>query len=194
MKFLKVALFFFLTTIAVSQTSTEETDDTSVKGQFESLYKKSGSYQKYKVIEKNAYSLLQKSILDSVKNLKQTIDTKQHLINEHENKLASLQKEISTLNSQLEESSKIENQISFLGIGLTKANYNIFVWVIVFTLLGLLIFFMYRFKNSNLVTKETRILYEEIEQEFEQHKKKSLEKEQQLRRRLQDEINRQRGI
>ena len=194
MKFLKVALFFFLTTIAVSQTSPEETDDTSVKGQFESLYKKSGSYQKYKVIEKNAYSLLQKSILDSVKNLKQTIDTKQHLINEHENKLASLQKEISTLNSQLEESSKIENQISFLGIGLTKANYNIFVWVIVFTLLGLLIFFMYRFKNSNLVTKETRILYEEIEQEFEQHKKKSLEKEQQLRRRLQDEINRQRGI
>ena len=129
MKFLKVALFFFLTTIAVSQTSPEETDDTSVKGQFESLYKKSGSYQKYKVIEKNAYSLLQKSILDSVKNLKQTIDTKQHLINEHENKLASLQKEISTLNSQLEESSKIENQISFLGIGLTKANYNIFVWV-----------------------------------------------------------------
>ncbi|WP_407267387.1 hypothetical protein R8G64_12630 [Tenacibaculum maritimum] len=44
------------------------------------------------------------------------------------------------------------------------------------------------------MTKEAKNNLAEIEQEFEEHRKKSLEKEQKIRRQLQDEINKQRGV
>ena len=52
---------------------------------------------------------------------------------------------------------------------------------------------MYKFYNSNTVTKEAQNNLTDVEQEFELHRKKSLEKEQKLRRKLQDEINKQRN-
>ena len=131
---------------------------------------------------------------DTIKNLKSTIVSKQDLINNQNKKLTSLENQITSLKNNLTESSEKEDQISFIGINLTKSNYNLIVWIIIFTILSLLVYFIYRFKNSNILTKETRSSFDEIEQEFEQYKKKSIEKEQQLRRKLQDEINKQRGV
>ncbi len=194
MKFLKVILFFTLTSVAVSQNSNQNITNNSIKKQFETLYKKSGSYQKYKVIEKTLFNALQRRTLDTIKNLKSTIVSKQDLINNQNKKLTSLENQITSLKNSLTESSEKEDQISFIGINLTKSNYNLIVWIIIFTILSLLVYFIYRFKNSNILTKETRSSFDEIEQEFEQYKKKSIEKEQQLRRKLQDEINKQRGV
>ncbi|WP_435264111.1 hypothetical protein [Tenacibaculum sp. nBUS_03] len=194
MKFLKVLLFFTLTNVAVSQNSSQKPAINSIKKQFETLYKKSGSYQKYKVIEKTLFNALQRRTVDTIKNLKSTIASKQDLINIQNKKLVSLENQISSLNDNLTKSSEKEDQISFLGVNLTKSNYNLIVWGIIFITLSLLIYFIYRFKNSNIITKDTLNSFDEIEQEFEQYKKKTIEKEQQLRRKLQDEINKQRGV
>jgi hypothetical protein len=56
-----------------------------------------------------------------------------------------------------------------------------------------MLFFMYKFSNSNLLTKEAKHNLAEVEQELSQFRKKTLEKEQKLRRQLQDEINKQRN-
>ena len=54
--------------------------------------------------------------------------------------------------------------------------------------LGLL-FFIIKFKNSNIITKQTKHKLSEIEQEFDSYRQKKLEEQQILRRKLQDEIN-----
>ncbi|CAL2106604.1 conserved exported hypothetical protein [Tenacibaculum sp. 190524A02b] len=194
MKLIKALILIIFSNVVLAQSSKTINSDNSIEGQFKSLYKESGSYQVYKVIKKTAYASLQKNTVDSIKKLKSTIKSKQDLINNQTSTLKSLNKEIQSLNNNLSESSKKEDQISFIGIDLTKSNYNLIVWSIILTLLGFLIYFIYRFKNSNKTTKEARKSFDEIELEFEQHRKKSIEKEQQLRRKLQDEINKQRGV
>ena len=190
-KFLNVFLFIFVSTIVISQKSEEE---KSIQKQFEDLFKISSSYQKYKVINKKAYYKLQSNVLDSLNNLRRTVIAQQKNITDSKNKSALLKKQIVEINHKLEYSLKQKNEISFLGVSVTKVSYNSIVWSIITILFSFLIFFIFRFKNSISTTRQTKIAFEEIEKEFNFHKKKSLEKEQKLRRKLQDEINKQRGV
>jgi len=50
-------------------------------------------------------------------------------------------------------------------------------------------FLGFKFKNSHAVTKEAQLKLAEIEIEFEAYRQKALEQHQQVRRKLQDEIN-----
>ena len=193
MKFFKIAFIFIFTQSIIAQENLPEQPNT-VENQFNELYKKSNNYQIYKVIKKNEYLRLQKSILDSIKVIKTDAASKQVKINEQQKSITELQTKIDTLNTDLATSIGKEDAISFIGIPLDKGTYNTIVWGIIFTLLAGLAFFIYRFNNSNVVTKETKSLLSDTEEEFEQYKRKSIEKEQKLRRQLQDEINKQRGV
>ncbi|WP_417800222.1 tRNA (guanine-N1)-methyltransferase [Tenacibaculum sp.] len=193
MKFLKIVFIFIFTQSIIAQNSPSEQPNT-VENQFIELYKKSNNYQIYKVVKKNEYLRLQNSILDSIKVIKTDASSKQIKINEQQKNITELQTKIDTLNKDLATSINKEDAISFIGVPLNKATYNSIVWGIILVLLVGLAFFIYRFKNSNVVTKETKSLLVETEEEFEQYKRKSIEKEQKLRRQLQDEINKQRGV
>mgnify|MGYP000014679970 FL=1 len=125
------------------------------------------------------------------------IDYKKHLISEKENLLKSERDNIkktkdilSKTQLDLEASNKKENSISLFGMELSKIKYNLLLWsIIVISLLGLF-YFIFKFSRSNILTKEAQNNLLDVEQEFEQHRKKSLEREQKLRRQLQDEVNR----
>ncbi|RLD74786.1 MAG: hypothetical protein DRJ07_19300 [Bacteroidetes bacterium] len=54
-----------------------------------------------------------------------------------------------------------------------------------------LVFFIFRFKASNAITKQANGLLTETEEEFEIYKATALEREQKVRRELQDELNKQ---
>ncbi len=56
-----------------------------------------------------------------------------------------------------------------------------------------LLFFIYKYKNSNSTTKEAKKNLAEIEDEFDDHRRTALEREQKVRRQLQDELNKQKG-
>jgi phosphoglycerate-specific signal transduction histidine kinase len=86
-----------------------------------------------------------------------------------------------------------KKSISFLGIQLKKSTYTIIVWSIILLLIIALLYFIYQYKNSYSVTSEAKSNLSEAEEELAIYKKKSLEREQKLRRQLQDEINKQRG-
>jgi hypothetical protein len=193
MKTLRIFLFFILTQSVIAQTTITNEPNT-VKNQFKKLYKNSNNYQIYKVVKKNAFLSLQKNILDSIKIIKEDAASKQLKINEQQKSITSLQTKIDTLNSDLSVSIDKEDAFSFVGISLNKGTYNTILWSIIGILLIGLAFFIYRFNNSNSVTKETKILLTDVELELEQYKRNSIDKEQKLRRQLQDEINKQRGV
>jgi len=77
----------------------------------------------------------------------------------------------------------------FLGVQTTKATYSIVMWSFVVLLLSFLGFFIFKFNQSNTITKEAKGNLKELELEFEEHRRKALEREQKVMRKLQDELN-----
>ena len=197
MRYINLLITLLLTTTIFSHTNSKKYLDSlpnTIENQFVKTYKKSGSYQVYKVIKKTSFLKLQENIIDSVKALKKDIAEKQNVINTHEKTITELNNKIEGLNNNLNTAIGKEDKIAFIGIQLTKTSYNTIVWGIILGLLVGLFFFIFQFKNSLSATKKAKKDLSEVEEEFELHRKKSIEREQKLRRQLQDEINKQRGI
>jgi len=72
---------------------------------------------------------------------------------------------------------------------MTKSAYNSLLWSLIIGLILLLVLFIFKFKNSNTITKQANLLLVETEEEFDTFRARSLEREQKVRRELQDEIN-----
>lgn len=184
--------FFLLSLSAFSQQSNNKAK--SLEHQFDYLYKRSNTYKRFKIIRKTRYQKLKINVLDSIKQYKNNIEKRDKLLKNKIDSIENLKKQIYQLNKDYNVISKENESLSLLGINLKKSVYHLVVWGFIILLLIVLLYFIYKFYNTKKVTKKAEENLLDIEQEFETHRKKSLKKEQELRRKLQDEINKQRGI
>ncbi|MBU3010367.1 hypothetical protein KO506_03060 [Polaribacter vadi] len=191
-------LFFsvlFISTSIFSQQSEQQTkpEDTSLKGQFDKIYRISTTYQVYKVIDKEKFLKLKSNVLDSLQDAKNLILEKENLLKTERENIKKTKETLAKTKTDLEVSNLKENSISLLGIQLSKVTYNLVLWSIIVISLLALFYFIFKFSRSNVLTKQAQNNLIDVEQEFENHRKKSIEREQKLRRELQDEINKHRN-
>lgn len=163
----------------------------TIEDQFTEVMESSNRYKEYKVIKVNRLNTLQANVLDSVQALRATIATNGKTINQLESRIDSLEQNTQNLSNELATSRKKENGIEVFGAIIEKSLYQTILYSIIGLLVLLAIILFFRYRNSNLVTKDAKSKLEETEAEFESHRQRSLEREQQLRRKLQDEINKQ---
>ncbi|TVZ57198.1 hypothetical protein OD91_2508 [Lutibacter sp. Hel_I_33_5] len=189
--FIRLLFLLLSTSSIIAQENTNQQNTLQV--QFDAIYRTSSSYQDYKVIRKTRFQKLKTDVLDSIKELKNVIQEKEKLILTTSAEKNKLKTEIEQVQGNLDNAISKDNTVNILGINLSKSLYNIIVWGLIFTLLIGLLFFIYRFNNSNVLTRQAKDSLADVEFEFEQHRKKALEREQKVRRQLQDEINKQRG-
>ena len=190
-----LSLFIAILLISISfAQKTKDTEEISIRGEFDKLYRVSTNYKGYKVINKEKFLDLKQQVLDSSK-------ASQNLLTEKNNLLKALNldnkkyQDLLTLTKlTLETTLKKENSISFFGIQLSKFIYNLLLWTLILLLLVLLIYLSFKFQKNNFITKRATQNLKDVEHEYEQHRKKALEREQKLRRTLQDEINKQRNL
>ncbi len=166
-------------------------DNGTIESQFDYLYRKSSSYQEYKVVKKTFYQKIKGNVLDSMQALKKDLGDTKKLVEVQGNEIKSLKADLLTTNDNLTSVTNEKDSIKFLGFPMTKAAYNSLLWTIIFSLIALLLFFIFRFKSSNSITVQARALLSDTEKEFEAYKAKALEREQKVRRELQDELNKQ---
>lgn len=178
----------FLVLILISLTGFSQSEN-SLENQFDEVYSRSNNYQEFKVVKRTDLNNLKKSSLDSIAVYKNALAQMQGEIASQQIELDLLQSNLSETNEKLRQTEQRENEISFLGIQTSKSAYNAIVWTIIIGLTIILFFFVYKFKNSNEVTRDTKKKFDELENEFEQHRQRALEREQQLNRKLLDEIN-----
>ncbi len=164
-------------------------DEGTVDSQFEYVIKKSGDYQEYEVIKKTWIYKLRKNVTDSLAKEKAVINTLRAQIDTQENEISTLKTELTSTNGNLTQTTKEKDSIAFFGNLIQKGLYKTIMWGIVAILSILLLTFIYKFRNSNIVTQEARTGLSDLEEEFEQHRRKALEREQKLSRQLQDELN-----
>ena len=192
MKLYIILTAFLITSISLAQETTIE-DTNTIENQFDKIYRKSTTYQVYKVISKDSYQQLKSNVLDSLKSSKKNISKKESLLIAERNSIKETKELLAKTELELNDSLSKENSISVAGFQLSKTTYNLTLWSIIIAMLLALTYFIFKFSKSNVLTKEAKSNLIEVEQEFEQHRKKTLEREQKLRRQLQDEINKQRN-
>lgn len=187
-------LFVFLLISTLSSLSQETVkEDNSMKGQFDKIYRISTTYQTYKVIGKDRFQKLKENVLDSLVKSKKTISEKESLLKTERANIQKLNTDLTKTKLDLNTALEKENSISLFGIQLNKITYNLILWFIIISLGLALSFFVFKFSRSNILTNKAQDNLQDVEQEFESHKKKAIEREQKLRRQLQDEINKQRN-
>lgn len=183
-----IALFILVPSFA------QQKDTSSVKEKFNLIYNTSSSYKEFKVIRKSRFLNLRDQVSDSIKLLNNELELKGEKINILEQDLNNINKVL--LNSIAEKTAAIEmkNSIFFFGLKLHKSSYKFMNWMIFLLLMGALSFFIYKYKSSYQIILSAKESLQESEEELVKFKKKSMENDQKLRRQLQDEINKQRGV
>ena len=164
-------------------------EDKSIRGQFDELLEKSNNYEQFKVVPKVKLNALKNSVLDTLLANKNIVIEKSKTIEDNQTKIQELETHIKTLQTDLTNTENKKDSIDFFGLLLSKGLYSSIVWGIIVALGALLSVFIFKFSQSNIITKNARKSLEEIQAEYEEYRAKSIEREQKVRRQLQDEIN-----
>lgn len=191
---LTVVAVFLCTFPSLAQDTTQDNPPNTIENQFVDVVDGSNSYQEFKVIKKTEIDKLRSNVLDTIGTFEGRISALNTEIDSQKNEIASLSQNLKKTEEDLAISQKKENGIEILGLLTQKATYNIIMWSIIGILILALVFFVYKFKSSHSVTREAQLKLAETEIEFEKHRQTRIEEQQQLRRKLQDEINKNRKL
>jgi len=183
-----IALFIFTSSFS------QQKDTSSSKGKLNLIYNTSSSYKEFKVIRKSRFVNLRDQVSDSVKLLNNELNLKEEKINTLEQDLNNINKVLLKNIAEKKTAIRLQNSILFFGMALDKSSYKIMVWMTFILLIVLLCYFIFKYKNSYLIILAAKEDLLEAENELVKFKKKSIESDQKLRRQLQDEINRQKGV
>lgn len=184
-----VTLSFSTNILAQDAIAQPELESGTIESQFDYIIEKSSSFKEFQLIRRSSILKVKNNALDSVKNLRKELIEVEKQINPLQEKITNLQHEVTTLNKNLTAVADQKDSILFLGKDFDKTTYSTMVWSIIGLLILLLIFVTIRLKGSLSTTHRTKKEFEKIESEFDEFRKKSLKKEQEIMRKLQDEIN-----
>ena len=188
-------LFIFCLLMSVNTFSQKTKNDTlSLSKQFEQVYRRSSSYKDFKVIRKSNFQNLKKNTLDSIKIIDEKLKIESQKNTRLEQEISSFAKIRLEQDLELSEAILEKNTIFFVGLKLKKNTFKIIIWGIFLTLIILICYLSYKLKDGVKITSQAKKELTRVEEEFNSHKKKSLVRDQKLRRQLQDEINKQRRI
>ncbi|MBD0833565.1 tRNA (guanine-N1)-methyltransferase [Aestuariibaculum sediminum] len=195
-----LAVLTFLFTVSVfAQTENAEEDKLSlnsgtIDNQFEYVIQRSNNYQDYKVVKKVWLYALKAHTMDTLNAAHKNLNDTKAVVNAQAKEIEDLKANLSDTQNTLNATNLEKDSMSLFGMQMSKSSYNVLMWSIIAGLFALLLLFIYKFKNSNVVTTQAKQALSDIEEEFEEHRKIALEREQKVRRQLQDEINKHKKI
>jgi preprotein translocase subunit SecF len=187
----KSLLFSLFISCFLSLTAWSQKDLTngSVEEQLEYVESSSNNYQQFKVIEKTKYTTLKNQVVDSVKKLEAQIEDIESQLALTKANAKDYTVKLTATQDSLTETRALQQRMRWIGIPMEKPMYRFIMWGIIGILLAILLITLVRFRVNNGKTKEAKTDLEKLQEEFEQHRKAALLREQKLRRELQDEIN-----
>jgi hypothetical protein len=153
--------------------------DKSLNGQYKYLLSKVYNYQQPLV------SAFWKNIIDS-------LNTNKHKLLDAQTKAATQDKTISDLKADAtakDESVLKADEISFVGMSMSKSAYNLIMWGLVIALGAVAAIVIARSGSLKHEAGYRTGLYTELEEEYKNYKAKANEKEKKLARELQTERN-----
>ena len=175
--------------LAQNNADQHELESGTIESQLDYLITKSTSFREFQLIRKQSFLKVKKNVLDSLSSINTHSAEVTALIPPLKSEIVSFEANIVSLKKEIELISLDRDSINVLGKQLDKTAYNTFVWSLVVVLLLALLFFIFQYKNSAGAIKKAKFEVELITNDLEEMKKKTMKKEQELMRKLQDELN-----
>ena len=142
--------------------------DNTLRGQFEELERKSGNYRangiRYEVIKLSELYETKNNIFDSIDTANKAIKDLSATIDANKSEIEDLNEKLQDTTNKLNNVTEEKDSISFFGALISKGTYNFILWAIIFGLLLLLLFFIYRFRNSNFLTQQAKSALADLEE------------------------------
>ena len=170
----------------------EEAKPTTLEGVFQQLIDRSGAWQNFKMLDRSKLAAFQRSMTDSINGVRSQLVAEKQKVKENEATIKELNDKITEIQAALDQTKDQKDSVSFFGALVSKGLYNTIMWGIVLALASLLVLYIYKFSNGNVVTKKSINDLNELQEEYENYRKAAIEREQKVRRQLQDEINKHR--
>ncbi|MGX7667569.1 hypothetical protein [Flavobacterium pedocola] len=166
---------------------------TTVENRISHLMQTSVDYNDVKLVKKTALQELQADFLAFMSKAESDLAGVKNALTQKNSDYEALKSEHQSVKSQLNDISQGGGQITLFGIGMSKDLYHAIMWSLVLVLIIAVGFLTVRFKKANEVTQNSKGILRDLEDEFETFKRNAIEREQKLRRQLQDEINKQKS-
>lgn len=141
----------------------------------------------FKLIRKTNLDIVRKNVLDSISVYQKEITELKTSSSSSVSTVKNLRDSVSTLDTQLQAERQKTDSIAFLGIDFAKGSYHTIVWAIIIVLAIAFLATLASFRKAKVDTNEHKKTTEELQEELQTLRKKSMEKEQILKRQLLDE-------
>ena len=179
-------------TVQTTAAPVEEAKPTTLEGVFQQLIDRSGAWQNFKMLDRGKLAAFQRSMTDSINGVRSQLVAEKQKVKENEATIKELNDKITDIQAALDQTKDQKDSVNFFGLLISKGLYNTIMWGIVLALASLLVLYIYKFSNGNVVTKKSINDLNELQEEYENYRKAAIEREQKVRRQLQDEINKHR--
>lgn len=161
-------------------------DKGTLESQFDYIYSVSNNFQEYKVVKRTNLDQLKSNILDSIKVSREKVSVLNLELKSQKDSIGNLNSKLETAEVQKQEAIEAKDNFEFFGIGVDKTVYSTFMWLLVGGLVIALAFFSIQFFRSFQKIKKAQLNLEEVQEEFDQHRKNTLERERKMKRELID--------
>ncbi len=166
-----------------------EAKDINLKERYQVMKSGSQTYEDYKVIKEVILDGFWKLTLDSINKQQTMLKDANSEIAALKNEVVKIQNDLKAHQASVEEITFESNHISVLGIPFGKGTFIFLSATIVAGLVIALFVILGRMKILNSGMKEKTLIAHTLTQEFEEYKRKALEKQTKLSRELQNERN-----
>lgn len=190
-----LGILFCLITIGIfaQNNSANTTENSTVDQQYADLLKKGGNYTangiRFEVIKITDLTKFKNNIFDSLEIAKKTLAELQSTLAENTTEIDALKSKLSETTTTLNTLTEEKDSMSFFGALVSKTTYRGIVWGIITVLIFGLLLMVYKFRKSNFLTVQAKSALTDLEDEYEQHRRRALEREQKISRELHDERN-----
>jgi len=184
----KVLVIFSIFIFAI-QFDVEAQDGANLSEQYQNMIESSETFEKYKVIPITKVNAFGQIMNDSVNTLKERVSSAKSAQQKAEAERDTAKSKMSALNNELEVAQNAVDDMPLFGLSMTKTTYNIVVWSIVVVLLVALIVVYVMFMNSFRLTRQAKKDKELVDQELEDLRKRSHDKQVVIKRELQTALN-----
>lgn len=162
---------------------------TTIVNEFDAMVEEAGNYQEYKVVKKEALAKFKINLAERRDTFEAEIDALGKEIVTQNKEITDLKKQLLETQNQLTTVEEQKSSMQLLGNNVDKTTFQTIVFAIIGVLLLMLLLVSIKFKANSAATNEAKDTLESTEKEFEEYKRKALEKQQVLGRQLQDEKN-----
>lgn len=182
---------FLLFAMTVSQAQEASLSKNTIASQFDYILEKSENYRDLKIVKTKWLQSLKQSITQSYGSIESQLFDTRTIVNQQKAEIAQLQSKLKETNASLSTYTNSGPTVSFLGIQFNQYVFTALFSIIFFGSLLSFAFFAIRFRKANAITQHSKSILSELEEEYQEYKRRAIEREQKVSRQLQDEINKQ---